>query len=72
MAEWAEICAIEPRLADLEMTAKKLGPEYTYRNYENVKRWLNQYAGWDAEKPKLRTSEAWRIAFEHTALHCAP
>jgi len=69
---WDEICAIEPRLKALGDLAKTLERDWQYKNYETMKNRMYPLVGMEAQNPALRGSEAWDVAMENIAMHCAP
>ena len=63
MQIWYSAVATDCRLFDLEEDVRKLrvpttDPNYD-RHYELWKARLKRFVGWDADKPELRTDEAW-------------
>ena len=72
MLIWDEICAIEPRLKALGDLAKTLERDWQYENYETMKNRMYPLVGMEAQNPALSDSEAWEVAMENIAMHCAP
>jgi hypothetical protein len=69
---FAELCQAEPRLAELERdirSVKDTGKEFCANEHWYVspgfRARLYHLAGWHAEKPELRTSQAYDIAYDH-------
>lgn len=66
--EFLKLCAVEPRLWSLYRKAKreKPGPGFCANRvwYVTLKPQLVQLVGWHAERPELRTSHAYDLAYD--------
>jgi hypothetical protein len=65
---FAELASIEPQLATLLKEARRVEPSDTFCAnavwYRQFKPRLLSLAGWEAENPILRSSEAYDVAYE--------
>jgi hypothetical protein len=59
---YAELCAIEPRLADLLVEMMRRQPT-TWAWYRDIKPRIESLVGWSAESRELRTCEAYDIVY---------
>ena len=63
---WAAIAELEPRLPGLRAAARLTRRRHrTRREYHRLQRVLSRFAGWHAERPELRSSDAYDTAHRH-------
>jgi hypothetical protein len=60
---WQAMLEAEPRLRELIAEAELIGSS-DWHDYEQFKRRLSKLVGWFADKPELRTCEAYSLGID--------